>query len=151
MRHKHAQVTVEQVNMLPPPPSPPLPRPTLTPSPVWWTWCRGCRGRWRSSGCSPHQAGCGGKYPGSGRWGWREGWPPLAHQICTQQSQLSSIHQADVLKAAGKTTEHKSFTSWHLPRSQDDNWKFVECFKHPWESHACVMQSTAVTLLSYNS
>lgn len=33
-------------------------------SPVWWTSCRECRGRWRSSQCNPHPVGCGGTSPG---------------------------------------------------------------------------------------
>ena len=72
--------------------------------PAWWTWCRGCRGRWRSSGCSPHQADFDGKYPGSGRWGWREGWPQPAHQICTHQPQFSCIREEDILKTRSKAT-----------------------------------------------
>jgi len=35
--------------------------------PVWWTWCRECRGRWRSSGCSPPREGFCGRYPESAR------------------------------------------------------------------------------------
>lgn len=29
---------------------------------VWWTLCRGCRGRWRSSRCSPLPGDYGAKY-----------------------------------------------------------------------------------------
>lgn len=53
-------------------------------SPVWWTWCRGCRGRWRSSRCNLRPAGYGATAPGCKTAARRAALPRPCHRNWAQ-------------------------------------------------------------------
>lgn len=83
--------------------------------PVWWTWCRGCRERWRSSRCNPRPTGCGATVPGCRTAARMAAWPRLFHQSWTKQRDGSQMLQGMV-----KVEEWRSHRRF--------SWKYIGLF-----------------------